>query len=80
MKAKNAPFFYKECKRTQRTKHSFIKNAKEYKNVAFFLKERLPNPGVQRGSLKLVRGQRGQPLASQCTEWQPQTCQGAASS
>ena len=27
-------FFYKECERTQRSKHSFIKNAKE----------RLPNP------------------------------------
>ena len=29
----------------QRTKHSFIKNAKERKNVAFFWKEHMPNPG-----------------------------------
>ena len=34
--AKNAAFFYKERKRTQRTLHSFIKNAKEHKNVALF--------------------------------------------
>ena len=27
--AKNAAFFYKECKRMQRTPYSFIKNAKE---------------------------------------------------
>ena len=31
--AKNAAFFYKECKRTQRTTHSFIKNVKVEKNV-----------------------------------------------
>ena len=43
--AKNAAFFYKECKRMQRTPRSFIKNAKERKNVAFFWKEHLPNPG-----------------------------------
>ena len=43
--AKNAAFFYKEQKRTQRTPHSFIKNGKEHKNVAFFWKERMPNPG-----------------------------------
>ena len=30
----------------QRTPHSFIKNAKEHKNVAFFWKERLPNPAL----------------------------------
>ena len=29
----------------QRTPHSFIKHAKECKNVAFFWKERSPNPG-----------------------------------
>ena len=34
--AQNAAFFYKERKRTQRTTHSFIKNGKEGKNVAFF--------------------------------------------
>ena len=39
--AKNAAFFYEErkqneSKRTQRTPRSFIKNAKERKNVAFF--------------------------------------------
>ena len=31
-------------KRTQRTPHSFIKNGKESKNVAFFWKEWMPNP------------------------------------
>ena len=39
--------FYKERKRTQknaRTLRSFEKKAKERKNVAFFWKERLPNP------------------------------------
>ena len=45
MNAKNAAFFYKEHKRT---KHSFIKKAKERKKVAFFLKERLPNPAKTR--------------------------------
>ena len=44
MNIKNAAFFYKEHKRTQRTPHSFKKNTKERKNVAFFWKERLPNP------------------------------------
>ena len=34
--AKNATFFYKEQKRTQRTQHSFIKNGKERKDLAFF--------------------------------------------
>ena len=34
--AKNAAFFYKERKRTQKTQCSLIKNAKERKNVAFF--------------------------------------------
>ena len=34
--AKNAAVFYKERKRTQRMPHSFTKNAKESKNVAFF--------------------------------------------
>ena len=28
----------------QRMPHSFIKNGKECKNVAFFWKERMPNP------------------------------------
>ena len=39
----NETFFYKERKRTQRTKRSFIKNAKERKNIAFFWKERMPH-------------------------------------
>ena len=30
----------------QRTPHSFIKNVKERKNVAFFWKERMPNPVI----------------------------------
>ena len=42
---KIVPFFYKEPKRTQRSFRSFIKNGKERKNVAFFWKERIPNPG-----------------------------------
>ena len=42
--AKNVSFFYKEWERTQRTLHSFLKNGKERKNVAFFWKERVPNP------------------------------------
>ena len=51
--AKNAAFFYKECKSTQKMPCSFIKNAKErkerrnakeHKNVAFFWKECMPNP------------------------------------
>ena len=33
----------------QRTKRSFIKNAKERKNVALFWKERMPNPGDREG-------------------------------
>ena len=41
---KNAVFFYKEWKRMQRTFRSFIKNGNESKNVAFFWKERMPNP------------------------------------
>ena len=44
--AKNAAFIYKERKRTQRTPRSFIKKGKERKNVAFFWKERMPNPAV----------------------------------
>ena len=39
--------FYKERKRTQknaRTFRSFEKNAKEGENIAFFWKERMPNP------------------------------------
>ena len=43
---KNNAFFYKEWNRMQRTPHSFIKNGKECKNVAFFWKERMPNPVV----------------------------------
>ena len=39
-------FFYKERKRTQRTKHSSIKSAKKRKKIAFFWKERMPNPGA----------------------------------
>ena len=30
----------------QRTPRSFLKNAKECKNVAFFWKKRMPNPAV----------------------------------
>ena len=37
--AKNAAFFYKECKRTQRKQHSFAKNVKERENVSFFCKK-----------------------------------------
>ena len=43
----DAVFFYKERKRTQRTPRSFIKNAKERKNVAFFWKERMPFPAYK---------------------------------
>ena len=39
-------FFYKERKRAQRTKHSSIKSAKKRKKIAFFWKERMPNPGA----------------------------------
>ena len=37
-------FFYKEQVRTHRLFHFFIRNGKECKNVAFFWKERMPNP------------------------------------
>ena len=40
--AKNVPFFYKERKKPQRTPHSYIKNGKERKNVAFFQKNGCP--------------------------------------
>ena len=36
--AKNATFFCKERKRTQRTQRSFAKNVKECENVSFFSK------------------------------------------
>ena len=35
---KNAMFFCKECKKTQRMQRSFAKNVKECKNVSFFCK------------------------------------------
>ena len=41
---KIVPFFYKEWKRRQKTFRSFINDRKERKNVAFFFKERMPNP------------------------------------
>ena len=34
---KNVTFFYKECKRTQRMPHSFIKNVKERKECHVLL-------------------------------------------
>ena len=51
--AKNATFFYKERKRMQRMPNSFIKNAKECKNVAFFWKEHMPNPDIWVGGFLL---------------------------
>ena len=38
--AKNAAFFYKECKRTQRTPNSFIKNPNERRSkIVIFIIE-----------------------------------------
>ena len=42
--AKNGTFFYKECKRMQRTEHSFIKNAKERKERKVPLKRTNAQP------------------------------------
>ena len=41
--AKNATFFYKECKRMQRTQCSFIKNVKERKECNVLLKRMQKN-------------------------------------
>ena len=47
--AKNGTFFYKECKRTQRTERSFIKNAKERKERNILLKRTDAQPCVRLG-------------------------------
>ena len=51
--------------KTQKMFRSFIKNGKERKNVAFFWKERMPNPTYNMAS-PLTRGDPGYQIKQVC--------------